>query len=251
MQGYRNTMSKDINYWYTSWFNTPYYHILYKNRDHKEAANFMNKLTSHLKLEKKDRILDLACGRGRHAKYLYRKGFDVTGVDLSEESIAYAKEYERDRLHFVRHNMLEPYPDTFDAVFNLFTSFGYFEQESDNLRTIKSIKNSLKPNGHGVIDFLNSKLAIENLVPEETKVMGGITFHIEKYVEDGFIFKNIRFRDEGEDYLFTERIMALTIENFELYFEKADVKLKDVFGDYYLNEFDEDTSDRLILLFRR
>src|SRR5699024_6244014 len=111
----------------------------------------------------------LACGRGRHAKYLYRQGFDVTGVDLSEESIAYAKEYERDRLHFTVHNMLKPYPDQFDAVFNLFTSFGYFEKEEDNLKTIQAIKESLKPEGYGVIDFLNSKMAIENLVPNEVR----------------------------------------------------------------------------------
>lgn len=244
-------MSKDNNIWYASWFNTPYYHILYRNRDHREAAAFMNRLTDHIGLQKNDRILDLACGRGRHAKYLYRKGFDVTGVDLSEESIAYAKEYERPNLHFEVHNMLEPYPDTFDAVFNLFTSFGYFEQEKDNLRTIRAIKESLKPNGHGVIDFLNSKLAIENLVPHEVKQIGNITFHIEKYVEDGFIFKNIKFEDKGQKFSFTERVMDISLKNFEIYFEIAGIQLKDVFGDHHLNTFDVKTSDRLILLFSR
>lgn len=244
-------MAKEQNYWYASWFNTSYYHLLYRNRDHREAAEFMNSLTAHLQLQKNDRILDLACGRGRHAKYLYRQGFDVTGVDLSEESIAYAKEYERDRLHFAVHNMLEPYPQQFDAVLNLFTSFGYFEKEADNLKTILAIKESLKPKGYGVIDFLNSKIAIKNMVPNEVKTIGTITFKIEKFTKNNFIFKNIRFRDKGKDFLFTERIMALTLNDFTHYIHESGMKLLEVFGDYQLNPFEENKSPRLIVLFSR
>lgn len=246
-----STMSKQQNNWYASWFNTPYYHILYRNRDHREAAEFMKRLTAHLNLKKNDKILDLACGRGRHAKYLYRQGFDVTGVDLSKESIAYAKEYERLRLHFEVHNMLEPYPDKFDAIFNLFTSFGYFEQETENLKTVKAIKESLKTEGVGVIDFLNSKLAIENLVPDESKTIGQITFHIEKFVENRFIFKNIRFEDNQKEFLFTERIMALSLNDLQRYIELSGMKLLEVFGDYELNNFNENESPRLIVLFSR
>lgn len=242
-------MQKEKNNWYASWFNTPYYHILYKDRDHREAALFMNTLTNYLKLKENDSILDLACGKGRHSKYLYRQGFNVTGVDLSEESIAYAKQYEKPRLHFEVHDMCLPYPKKFDAVFNLYTSFGYFEKEEDNLRTIKAIKSELKSNGYGVIDFLNVDLAIKKLVPSEKKEIGGILFDIEKYVEDGYIIKNIRFNDEGDDYFFTERVKALRLEDFQDYFEKAGVTLKAVFGDYKLNKFDENTSERLILIF--
>ncbi|MBB6680298.1 methyltransferase domain-containing protein [Aequorivita sp. 609] len=242
-------MQKEKNNWYASWFNTPYYHILYKDRDHREAALFMNTLTNYLKLKENDSILDLACGKGRHSKYLYRQGFNVTGVDLSEESIAYAKQYEKPRLHFEVHDMCLPYPKKFDAVFNLYTSFGYFEKEEDNLRTIKAIKSELKSNGYGVIDFLNVDLAIKKLVPSEKKEIGGILFDIEKYVEDGYIIKNIRFNDEGDDYYFTERVKALRLEDFQDYFEKAGVTLKAVFGDYKLNKFDENTSERLILIF--
>lgn len=250
MQGETITMGKEKENWFVSWFNTPYYHILYKDRDHREAAVFMNTLTRYLNLKQNDSILDLACGRGRHAKYLFRQGFDVTAVDLSEESIDYAKQYEKPGLHFAVHDMCVPYPKEFDAVFNLFTSFGYFKNEEDNLRTIKAIKAELKPSGHGVIDFLNVELAIANLVPSETKRMGDIVFHIEKYVEDGYIVKNIRFKDEGEEFLFTERVKALTLENFKFYFEEAGVELINAFGNYKLEEFNKDTSDRLILIFK-
>ena len=242
-------MQKDKTNWYASWFNTPYYHILYKDRNHREAALFMNTLTNFLKLEKNDTILDLACGKGRHAKYLYKQGFDVTGVDLSEESIAFAKQYEKPGLHFEVHDMCLPYPKKFDAVFNLFTSFGYFQKEEDNLRTIQSIKAELKPHGSAVIDFLNVDLAIKNLVPKEKKKIGDIVFHIEKYVEDGYIIKNIDFEDEGKDYHFVERVKSLTLEDFQKYFAEANVHLKNVFGDYHLNDFDKNTSERLILIF--
>ena len=242
-------MQKDKTNWYASWFNTPYYHILYKDRNHREAALFMNTLTNFLKLEKNDTILDLACGKGRHAKYLYKQGFDVTGVDLSEESIAFAKQYEKPGLHFEVHDMCLPYPKKFDAVFNLFTSFGYFQKEEDNLRTIQSIKTELKPHGSAVIDFLNVDLAIKNLVPKEKKKIGDIVFHIEKYVEDGYIIKNIDFEDEGKDYHFVERVKALTLEDFQRYFTEANVHLKNIFGDYHLNDFDKNTSERLILIF--
>ncbi len=242
-------MQKEKNNWYASWFNTPYYHQLYKDRGHREAALFMNTLTNYLKLQKNDTILDLACGRGRHSKYLYKQGFDVTGVDLSKESINDAKQYEKPKLHFEVHDMCLPYPKQFDAVFNLFTSFGYFENEIDNLRTIKSIKTELKPTGYGVIDFLNVELAIKKLVPSEEKKVGDIDFHIEKYVEDGYIVKDIRFNDKGKDYFYTERVKALTLEDFKVYFNEAKVELKNIFGDYQLNDFDRNTSERLILIF--
>lgn len=244
-------MKKEKINWFASWFNTPYYHLLYKDRDYDEAAFFMKRLTEHLHLTEDDKILDLACGRGRHARYLNRIGFDVIGIDLSVENIAYAKEFERKGLHFKVHDMRIPYPEKFEAIFNLFTSFGYFESKVDNLKTIKSIKEGLKPNGHAVIDFLNTKLAIKNLVPEEVKKVGNIEFHIEKYVEDGFIFKNIRFNDMGKDFLFTERVMALELQDFKEYFKDAEVNLVNSFGDYHLNEFDENKSERLILHFSR
>lgn len=242
-------MGKEKENWYASWFDTPYYHILYKDRNHREAAVFMNSLTNHLNLKENDTILDLACGRGRHSKYLYRQGFDVTAVDLSVESIDYAKQYEKPRLHFEVHDMCLPYPKQFDAVFNLFTSFGYFENEIDNLRTIKAIKAELKPSGHGVIDFLNVELAIANLVPSEKKKIGDIVFYIEKYVEEGYIIKDIRFNDQGQDYFFTERVKALTLEDFESYFKEAEIVLINVFGSHKLEDFDKDTSERLILIF--
>jgi len=242
-------MQKDIENWYTSWFNTPYYHILYKDRDHQEASIFMDNLTSFLNLPYRSEILDLACGKGRHARYLNKLGFYVTGVDLSPESIAYAKRYENQTLHFEEYDMCLPFPKKFDAVFNLFTSFGYFDSEDDNLRTIKAIREELKPNGFGVIDFMNVEFVKNNMIPEDSKNVDGIDFKIERSFDQDYIFKNISFEHNDKHYSFTERVMALELNNFKDYFKKANVQLKYCFGDYELNPFDEKLSDRLILIF--
>lgn len=242
-------MLKDIENWYTSWFDTRFYHILYKNRDDKEAGIFMKNLTTFLKLAPNSTILDLACGKGRHSKYLNKLGFHVTGVDLSPKSIAYAKKFENKSLNFKEHDMSVPFPKQFDAVFNLFTSFGYFENEEHNLNTIKSIKKELKPNGFGVIDFLNSDYVEKHLVPSETKIVDGIAFNIQRKIKNGYILKNINFNHENQEYNFTEKVKAISLKDFKKYFDDAGVNLKHCFGDYSLNEFNKETSTRLILIF--
>jgi SAM-dependent methyltransferase len=186
-------MSKDTKQWYASWFDTSFYHILYKDRGHDEAQAFMANLTAYLNLPEDGTILDLACGKGRHSVYLNSIGYDVTGVDLSENSIEHAKQFENDTLHFEVHDMCKAYPKQFDAVFNLFTSFGYFENEEDNLSTIKAIKAELNETGFGVIDFMNVDYVIANLVPEDSKTIEGIKFNQKRYVKDGFIVKDIKF----------------------------------------------------------
>ena len=243
-------MIKDDTTWYASWFNTPFYHILYKDRNYSEAENFMYNLTNYLNIPENGKILDLACGKGRHSIYLNKIGFNVTGVDLSKNSIAYAKQFENDTLKFNVHDMCKPYHEQFDAVFNLFTSFGYFENEEENLNTIKAIKANLNKVGFGVIDFLNSDYVINNLVTEDIKTVEGIEFHQKRYVKDGYIVKNISFSAEGKDFKFQERVRAFTLADFEALFQKAGVYLLDVFGDYKLNKYHKNTSKRLILMFK-
>ncbi|WP_242205529.1 class I SAM-dependent methyltransferase [Aestuariivivens insulae] len=243
-------MTNNTTTWYASWFDTPFYHILYKDRDANEAHAFMDTLTNYLNIPLGGSILDLACGRGRHARYLNKIGFDVTGADLSESSINFAKKYENHRLHFEVHDMSKPFGKTFDAVFNLFTSFGYFENDANNLNTIKAIKADLNTYGFGVIDFMNSTYVIDNLVPEEVKTVDDIEFHLKRYAKDGYIFKDIEFEAHGELFKFTERVKAFSLADFEMLFEQADVHLLEIFGDYKLHKFDAKTSERLIMIFK-
>jgi len=243
-------MTKDTQHWYASWFDSPFYHILYKDRDHTEAQIFMDNLTEYLNIPEGGAILDLACGKGRHSVYLNSLGYNVTGVDLSENSIEFAKQFENDSLQFDVHDMCKPYKKQFDAVFNLFTSFGYFENEEDNLNTINAIKADLNEFGFGVIDFMNSDFVINNLVSEDIKTVEGIHFKQQRSLKDGYIVKDISFSAEGEYFQFQERVKAITLQDFETLFEKAGVYLLDVFGDYKLRKFDSKTSERLVMIFK-
>ncbi len=236
--------------WFSNWFDTPFYHILYKDRDYAEAQFFIDNITHYLNLPDHAKVLDLACGRGRHSIYLNKLGYDVTGADLSKNSIAFAKEFENDTLHFEVKDMREPFEEKFDAIFNFFTSFGYFPNDRDNYITLNAIRDSLSEYGFAVIDFMNVHKVIEQLVPQETKTVDGITFQIKRWVEDHHIYKNIQFEFQGEQYDFTEKVKALTLQDFEHMMDEAGIFLLETFGDYKLHKYDPQESDRLIMIFK-
>lgn len=244
-------MKQSESKWYATWFDTPYYHVLYKNRDDEEAKGFMAKLTYFLNLKLQSHILDVACGRGRHAVYLNKMGFKVTGIDLSQNSIDYAKQFANDRLKFVRHDMCQPTGNTYDAVFNLFTSFGYFEKDQYNINAIKAMKANMKPDAYGVIDFLNVQKTRRNLKNKETKTIEGIEFEIEKWVENDYLLKKISFIANGDNHSHTEKLKCIDLELFEYYFKEVGLNIRHVFGNYDLENFNEENSDRLILIFRK
>ncbi len=243
-------MEKPQNEWFQEWFNSSYYHVLYKNRDEEEAKKFIDRLLDELRPPAGSYILDLACGKGRYSRYLAEKGFCVTGIDIAQDSIEFAQQFENERLSFFQHDMRLPYRiNYFDYIFNFFTSFGYFETEQDHLKTVVNIAKGLRPDGKFVLDFFNSKKVIASLRPNEVKEVNGIVFHIQRSVdEQGYILKNIQFEDQGKYFDFTERVRAFNLNDFQYLFGKAGLKIARTFGDYQLNEFDEKNSGRLILV---
>ena len=234
--------------WFTDWFNTPYYHILYNNRNDSDAQLFIKNITSFLKLKDGSHIADLPCGKGRHSIYLNSLGYKVTGGDLSENSINYAKEFENDSLKFEIWDMRDSLENTYDAIFNLFTSFGYFDDDKEDIKILNSIKSGLNKDGVFVFDFLNANKVKVNLVELETKVIENITFNIKREIKDGFILKHISFSANDKDHFYTERVKYLDLPKMISYFKKVGFMLVEVFGDYNLSTFDENTSDRLILI---
>jgi SAM-dependent methyltransferase len=238
--------------WFGSWFNSPYYHILYEHRDEKEAQTFINNLNAYFDFKNSDYILDIACGKGRHAIYLNSRGLDVVGIDLSPQNIAHAKEYENEKLHFHVHDMRQVFKrEVFDYALNLFTSFGYFDTELENEQAIGAAAIALKKGGVLVIDFLNPYTVIDLLVPSESKTLRGIEFEINRRYSHGFILKEIKFTDKGKDYLFTERVKAIRKIEFMRYFIKARLKLKANFGDYELNPYHWQSSERMIFILEK
>ena len=234
--------------WFTDWFNTSYYHTLYKDRNDADAQLFIRNITSFLEILNPSHILDLPCGKGRHSIYLNSLGYNVTGADLSENSILFAKKFENDMLHFQIKDMRKPFTEKYDAIFNLFTSFGYFENDNDDVLVLKNIKNGLKQNGCIVLDFLNVLHVKNNLVTEEIKTVAGIKFNLQREITDSFILKHISFNDKDISHSFTEKVKYLDLEKFETYFSAAGLKINHIFGNYQLSKFNSEISDRLIFV---
>lgn len=245
----QQTKFKSKANWFEDWFDTDYYHLLYGERNLEEAKLFLDKLQDVLRLQSHHNILDLACGRGRHASHLTAKGFNVTGLDLSASSIEYAKQLTTKNARFFVHDMRQPFGDCeYDFVLNLFTSFGYFENENENLQVMQNIANALQLGGKVVIEFLNPQVVIDTLVEEEIKVIDDITFTINREVKDGFVYKHIQFLHEGNKQVFTEKVMLITLQQFQKYFKTYGLSLQHVFGNYDLAPYFIKESKRMILI---
>ena len=236
--------------WFRSWFDTSYYHILYKNRNDGEAQRFITNLVEYLNIAKDQKILDLACGKGRHSIFLNQLGYDVTGVDLSKQSIDTANTHSNDRLKFAIHDMRTPMKSKFNLVLNMFTSFGYFDTLEDDLMVIMAIKKSLKADGIGVIDFMNIHNVINTLVPQNSVDIDGVNFQIKRAFDGNFIRKSIQVKDGTETYNFEEKVRAYSHEDFKAMLSTNGLQLIDCFGSYDLQAFDPKNSSRLILVFK-
>ena len=240
--------------WFQDWFNSPYYHQLYFKRDEKEAAAFIDKLVDHLKPLPGALMLDVACGRGRHSIHLASKGFDVTGIDLSEDSIKEALKLESENLHFYQHDMRLPFwINYFDYAFNFFTSFGYFKTRRENNNAIRTIAQSLKTNGCFVLDYLNSYCAEANLIHHSSKEIDGTNYTITRWVDEKYFYKKIIVEDTllQQPLQYTEVVNKFTLDDFTEMFNLQGLQIEEVFGDYNFGSYDKKTSQRLLIIARK
>lgn len=240
--------------WFSNWFDSPYYPVLYAHRDEAEAERFVDNLMQHLRLPADSIVADMACGEGRYAYQLSKYVHKVLGFDLSSARIQKAQEqFASDRVLFYEHDMRAPmHVNYFDAIFNFFTSFGYFNTYRDHLNAAQSLANGLKKGGLLVIDYFNNGFVKNKLVAEEQIIKGNIIFDIKRYVSEGKIVKEITVKDgDAAPLHFEERVSDVSVERFKLLFEEAGLQLENIFGDYGLNGFDPELSPRLIMIFRK
>ena len=238
--------------WFVDWFNSPYYHLLYNHRNDEEAASFIGGLLKWLKLPQQAQLWDIACGKGRHAAAMHKHGYRVVGSDLSVNSINAANEEQHPGLEFVVHDMRQPMlGKTFDAAFNLFTSIGYFENPSDNVKVFEAVANSLKSNGFFVIDFFNPYRVSNCMGDTYIEKRGNIDFHISKKADGRVITKQIQFNDQGREYSFQEVVSLLTEKDFDAFAAQTGFERVALFGNYKLEAYQPALSDRLIVCYRK
>ena len=237
--------------WFESWFNSPYYHKLYFQRDEKEAATFIDSLINHLQPPAGSLMLDVACGRGRHALQLNSKGYTVTGIDLSAGSIAIAKELENQRLEFFQHDMRLPFRvNYYDYAFNFFTSFGYFRTEREHYSAVRTLAGALKEGGTLVMDYLNVHYTEDHMVHKSELEIDDVVFYITKWHDESHFYKRIIIEDESldEPLEYIEKVAKFVLGDFNDMFAFHNLQIQDVFGDYHFNKYDVRKSPRLIMV---
>ncbi len=241
--------------WYRDWFNSPYYHQLYFKRDEEEAADFIDGLLQKLNPPKDALMLDVGCGRGRHSIYLASKGFNVTGIDISDDSIAEAKESETENLEFFVHDMRLPFRmNYYHYAFNFFTSFGFFRTRREHDNAIRTIAESLKTDGIFVIDYLNTHY-VENHLQYKSEIQkDDVTFCITRWLDETHFYKKIVVEDEAnlhEPLEFTEKVAKFSLGDFNDMFAFYGLQIQEVYGNYHFEPYHVTNSPRLIIIAKK
>ena len=240
--------------WFKDWFNSPYYHQLYFKRDESEAAAFINKLIAHLRPAPGSVMLDIACGKGRHSRMLAAKGFDVTGIDLSTDSIIEAKKFEAENLEFFVHDMRLPFwINYFDYAFNFFTSFGYFNTRREHDNAIRTIAQSIKPGGVFVIDYLNVHYAEDHLVHTSDIEIDGVNYFLTKWFDETHFYKKIIIEDEAleKPIEYREKVAKFSLGDFTEMLAYHQLQIQEVFGDYNFSDYHVKDSPRMVIIAKK
>ena len=236
--------------WFEEWFGEDYLHI-YHHRDEEEAEHAIELIASNLHGRLINAVLDLGCGAGRHTKVLFERWWTV-GLDLSMALLRVARKESPDA-PYVRADMRElPFADeSLDLVVNLFTSFGYFDDDSEHARVLRCVRAALRPGGMFVIDFLNASQVRKDLVPYDERVENGITIEQRRTItqDDRFVEKTIRLRERGREYI--ERVRLLSATDLERMLKTAGFEVSKRFGDYGGSDWSEDSPRVIIFASRR
>lgn len=244
-------------HWFEEWFDSPLYDILYANRNEKEAAELVQLISEILPPQEYPHLLDLGCGRGRHSLILAEKGYRMTGIDLAEEAIRIARvkaeERKLDNVEFMVSDMRHPLDQQFDAVLNLFTSFGYFKKDSENREVFRSVHEMLPSGGIFFMDYMNADWVYASFRPEDEGEFRYIHYRIRRYVEEDIIYKEIHFDGDGVEspLSYTEQVKLYDLEWFLETFDDCGFEIEQTFGNYRGDAFQPHDSTRLVMVVRK
>ncbi|MDX5475478.1 MAG: class I SAM-dependent methyltransferase [Bacillaceae bacterium] len=240
--------------WYEDHFQEDYL-MIYKHRNEKRAQEELTSISKFLPFKKGDQLLDLCCGNGRHCRWFAKQGIKVTGVDLSSTLLKEARKKEQANklgIRYIQTDMRNiQFDQEFDIVVNLFTSFGYFEQDSENERVIAKISLALKPGGHFLLDFFNPYYVRRKLIPITVETVGEKTIHQFRKIEDNTVKKTIKINDHQGSKRYEERVKLYTEEYLTKIIENYDLRIKSIYGNYDGSPYSVENSERLILLCKK
>lgn len=234
--------------WFSGWFGTEYYNLLYRERSDAEAVIFIDALRKQSWFRRQLSVLDLGCGNGRHALALSPYVSKIIGLDISEIQLGIAEKSKTNQpCEFVKADMRDFHLDEkFDLILNVFTSFGYFDSINDNLLVLQRVHDHLRQDGRFVLDYLNAEWVLDQLKLSEETMIDGVEFRITRTIRDNRIHKVIKVA--GSEY--EERVTLFHHHDLKRMMEGAQLSIDRVCGSYHLDDFDAQTSSRCIIFAR-
>jgi len=238
--------------WFEDWFNTKEYLEVYRHRNESEAKELVSIILNSIQIPENGSVLDLACGAGRHSIYFAQKGYDVTAVDLSQNLLLVAKEAALENkvnIEFIQSDIRYfSSGKKFDLIVNLFTSFGYFETDSENFMLFEIVKKYLNNSGYFVLDYLNKTYVQNNLVKESTDMLGKGEIIQKRFIEGNRVVKDIFINQNGSSKHYRESVRLYDDQELKAAISDAGLRIEKVFGEFNGKGFEKDNSKRIIII---
>lgn len=244
-----------MKHWFDDWFNSPEYLEVYKHRNEIDAEKHVNFILSKIKLEPDSNILDMACGAGRHSILLAKKGFNVTGIDLSENLLSEAMNIaskEKLDIKFVKSDIRKFNTENkFNLILNLFTSFGYFEKDEDNFLVLTKAFELLKTSGFFILDFFNKDYLLKNLIPLTEEIQKDKRIIQKRFVRQGRIEKEIQIIYNGSKKEYSESVKLYSNEQLKNKLLENGFEIVNLYGDFDGSKFNPESSPRFIAVCKK
>lgn len=251
------TNTNTLHPWYTEeagFFGEWYFDIVgIKPKDEKAPAE-CDFIENVLALPKAAKILDLCCGHGRITNVLAERGYKMTGQDINGYFLNIAKENAEEKglsINWVKSDMREvPYENEFDAVLNMFTSFGFFGSDEEDEKVIKQVYKSLKPGGKFLMDYVNRDFIIRRFLAEDTRQIENGYVKIKR----DFDFTKSSHKETFEIYQHDKCIKTANV-NFRFYsvteltsmFKRNSFKILNIYGGFDFQPLSFDAKNCIIV----
>ena len=241
--------------WFKDWFNTEEYLNVYKHRNEEDAKELVDLILGNIDIPRNGKILDLACGAGRHSIIFAQKGYKVSAVDLSKNLLKVALDRAVESgvgVNFIeadlRNLCIKP---KFNLVVNLFTSFGYFEDDKENYKLFSRAFYFLNENGFFIIDYFNNNYLEKNIIPRSEGYIDHGKIIQERRIEGKRVIKKITILKNGIERHFKESVRMYSKDELITGIEKSGCKVEKIFGGVRGITFDLETSPRIIIIAKK
>ncbi len=240
-------------------------HYFAIENNHRDIRNDVLFITDLLKKKKSPALLDLGCGSGEHLGLIAKQGIRCTGVDISVDMLAQARERFPEGIEFIRSSMSDiDYKNAFDIVISLFGSFNYLIHDAEIESMLLKIHRALRPGGLGILEIWNSppilKIREKEIGPVSTTSHDGSSIRRErgfKLRDDAFktvVEVNYRYTIDGPDGMKNVRdrhvMRCFTTGEITGFLTAAGFRLKNIFANFNSEPYEEN-SGRMVVLFER